>query len=164
MDGWSWLAIVLSRTWKDIKAGNLCPEELKGSQTAWGVLYPDVSNWPQHRGSDCSVAWDTRHTRLFEKNARQGLACSSEPSIRDCSIQRHVLGQHAGREEKGGKQGQMGPQKNSFTSETHSISSPCLANANSNTCEAISKAFYFLFSHWKNNKCILDQVAKVTYL
>lgn len=58
----------------------------------------------------------------------------------------------------------MGPLENSFTSETHSISSPSLANANSNTWEELAMLFIFCLILEKNNECILHQVAKVTYL
>lgn len=68
---------------------------------------------------------------------------TSEPDSRDCSMWHQVLLQSAEREEKGAEQGQMGPQENSFTSETHSISSPSLANANSNTWEELAMLFIF---------------------
>lgn len=60
----------------------------------------------------------------------------------------------------------MGPQKNSPASETYSVSSPSLANANRKAWEAISNQLFISgLILEKNNNYILYQVAKsVAYL
>lgn len=56
------------------KTGNLCSEEIKGSQNTQIVLYPDVSNWPQHGGSKWLLSVLGHVTdQTIGKNARQSL-------------------------------------------------------------------------------------------
>lgn len=132
---------------------NLCSEELKGSQNAQGVLYPDVTGLNTE-----VVRWFLSGLGLFEK-----MLDKISAQLADL----HPRTQHQGllhadrcccREEKDTEQGQRGPQKNSITSETHSISPLSLTHASRNTWEATSN--FFLLNPWKNNKCILYQVTK----